>query len=77
MLLLHVDYSELKAVKAQRMKNFLSLPQLFQINLDRGPSSERELSPEITLLKKKKLMKDIGSAPSFFSFYLAVQSLNS
>ena len=80
MLLLHVDYSELKAVKAQRIRKTFISASTISNNLDRGPGSERELSPEITLLKKKKkklTMKDIGSAPlPFFFIYLAVPGLS-
>ena len=56
MPLLHVDYSELKAVKAQQIRKAFMSPSTISNNLDRGPGSERELSPEITLLKKKKLL---------------------
>lgn len=73
MPLLHMDYSELKAVKARRIRKTFISPSTISNNLDRGPGSERELSPEITLFEKKKKKtyyeKTLVPHPHHFFFF--------
>ena len=78
MPLLHVEYSELKAVKARWIRKTFISPSTISNNLDRGPGSERKLSPEITLFEKKKTYyeKTLGPyphpTPAFFFFLLFI-----